>query len=31
MLTFFPSNISKWLMIEFSAILKALLILRPYF
>ena len=31
MLTFFPSNISKQLMIEFSAILKALLILRPYF
>ena len=31
MLTFFPSTISKQLMIEFSAILKALLILRPYF
>ena len=31
MLTFFPSNISKQLMIEFSAIFKVLLILRPYF
>lgn len=31
MLTYSPFNISKQLIIEFSAILKTLLILRPYF